>query len=91
MYVVSAVSQACLLVMCFAWKVRQRRLGIDDFGRPLGEVGEAAIEDTPSEDSVSVVIEGELDDAVREDTPLLRPGDVVHRGGILGWIQGSGK
>jgi len=87
---VSAVMQACLLVMCFAWKIRQRRLGIDDFGRPLGGAGEVAIEETLSEeDSVSVVIEG--DEAVREDTPLLKPGGVVHRGGILGWIQGLGK
>lgn len=93
MYAVSAVMQACLLAMCFAWKIRQRRLGIDDFGRPLGEPAEVSVQGTlVEEDGVSVVIEGEVDDeAVREDTPLLKPGDVVRRGGILGWIQGLGK
>lgn len=95
MYAVSAVMQACLLLMCFAWKIRQRRLGIDDFGRPLGEVAEVSegATRTPSEaDSVSVVIEGEVgNDAVREDTPLLKRGSIVRRGGVLGWIQGLGK
>ncbi|KAG6380064.1 hypothetical protein JVT61DRAFT_8146 [Boletus reticuloceps] len=97
MYAVSAVMQACLLIMCFAWKIRQRRLGIDDFGRPLGEAAEVPIEEatsTPSEeeDGVSIVIEGEVgDEAAREDTPLLKPRNVVHRGGVLGWIQRLGK
>ncbi|KAF8128946.1 hypothetical protein EV363DRAFT_1220844 [Boletus edulis] len=97
MYAVSAVMQAFLLIMCFAWKIRQRRLGIDDFGRPLGEAAEAPIEEatsTPSEeeDGVSIVIEGDVDDAAaREDTPLLKSRSVVHRGGVLGWIQGLGK
>jgi len=82
--------------MCFAWKIRQRRLGIDDFGRPLGEAAEVFVEDTtrtPSEENgVSIVIEGEVgDEAVREDTPLLKPGSVVRRGGVLGWIQRLGK
>ena len=27
--------QGCLLVLCFVWKARQRRLGVDDFGKPL--------------------------------------------------------
>lgn len=96
MYAVSAVMQACLLLMCFAWKIRQGRLGIDDFGRPLGEAAEVPVEGatrTPSEeDGVSVVIEGEIgDEAVREDTPLLKSGSIVRRGGVLGWIQGLGK
>lgn len=93
MYAVSAVMQACLLAMCFAWKVRQHRLGIDDFGRPLGEADEVSGQETPREvNGVSVVIEGEVDDeGAREDTPLLKPGGIVRRGGILGWIQGLGK
>jgi len=97
MYAVSAVMQACLLFMCFAWKIRQRRLGIDDFGRPLGEAAAESVEGstgTPcgEEVGVSVVIEGEVnDEAAREDTPLLKPGSVVHRSGVLGWIQGLGK
>lgn len=95
-YAVSAVMQASLLFMCFAWKIRQHRLGIDDFGRPLGEAAEVAAEGaarTPSEeDGVSVAIEGEMsDEAAREDTPLLKSGSIVHRGGVLGWIQRLGK
>jgi len=90
MYAVSAVMQACLLFMCFAWKIRQRRLGIDDFGRPLGEAAsEGATTPSEEEDGVSVVIEGE--ETARENTPLLKRGSVVHRGGVLGWIQGLGK
>lgn len=96
MFAVSAVMQACLLVMCLAWKVRQRRLGIDDFGRPLNEAEDMSVDSparTPSEEEggVSVVIEGELDEAMTEDTPLLKSGNVVHRGGVLGWIQRLGK
>ena len=90
MYAVSAIMQACLLFVCFAWKVRQRRLGIDDFGRPLGEAAADSVEGetrTPSEEEarVSVVTEGdESDETAREDTPLLKPGNVVHRDGVLG-------
>lgn len=35
MFAVSGVMQAILLIMCIAWKIRQRRLNIDDFGHPL--------------------------------------------------------
>ncbi|KLO12529.1 hypothetical protein SCHPADRAFT_875428 [Schizopora paradoxa] len=35
MFAVSGVMQATLLIMCIAWKFRQRRLHIDDFGHPL--------------------------------------------------------
>lgn len=94
MYAVSAVMQAWLLVMCFAWRIRQRNLGIDDFGRPLGKVSAEETEPTPDGevDGVSIVIEGELGDGeARENTPLLKPGGVVHRGGLLSWIQGLGK
>ena len=27
--------QGCLLALCFVWKARQQRLGVDDFGKPL--------------------------------------------------------
>ncbi|KAG9313688.1 hypothetical protein JVU11DRAFT_6035 [Chiua virens] len=95
MYAVSAVMQTWLLFVCLGWKIRQRRLGIDDFGRPLGEAEQVSVEGTiPSEeDGVSVVIEDETVEAVTEDTPLLtlKPGGIVHRGGILGWIQNLGK
>ena len=29
--------QGSLLTMCIFWKIRQRKLGIDDFGNPIGE------------------------------------------------------
>ncbi|CAH7666084.1 hypothetical protein PPACK8108_LOCUS405 [Phakopsora pachyrhizi] len=34
-YFVSGIFQACLLAICITWKVRQKSLGIDDWGRPL--------------------------------------------------------
>lgn len=53
--------QACLLVMCLFWKRRQRRLGIDDFGRPLldGMNGQ-------------IVVHEPNDEAHDESAPLLR-------------------
>ena len=35
MFAVSGVLQSLLLIMCICWKVRQKRMGIDDFGHPL--------------------------------------------------------
>ncbi|TKY90051.1 hypothetical protein EX895_000049 [Sporisorium graminicola] len=37
-YVLTGVLQLVLLVLCVAWRIRQRRAGIDDFGRPLAPV-----------------------------------------------------
>ncbi|KAJ3563317.1 hypothetical protein NP233_g9016 [Leucocoprinus birnbaumii] len=34
-YLVAGLMQSSLLIMCIAWKIRQRRLGIDDFGNPV--------------------------------------------------------
>ena len=34
-FAVAAVLQGCLLIMCCIWKIRQNKLGIDDFGNPL--------------------------------------------------------
>jgi uncharacterized protein with PQ loop repeat len=34
-FAVAAILQGCLLVMCCVWKIRQDKLGIDDFGKPL--------------------------------------------------------
>ena len=31
-FAVAAVMQGCLLIMCCIWKIRQNKLGIDDFG-----------------------------------------------------------
>ena len=35
-YVVAALLQGILLVLCVAWKLRQRYEGIDDYGRYIG-------------------------------------------------------
>lgn len=36
MFLVAAIMQGILLFLCICWKVRQRKLHIDDFGHPLG-------------------------------------------------------
>jgi hypothetical protein len=41
-YAAAGIMQGSLLVMCICWKVRQRRLDIDDFGRPLHSHSTAA-------------------------------------------------
>lgn len=38
MYLVAAIMQGILLVLCLAWKRRQHRLGIDDFGIPIPSI-----------------------------------------------------
>ena len=35
-FLVAALLQGCLLIMCITWKIRQRKLGIDDFGKRVG-------------------------------------------------------
>jgi hypothetical protein len=37
-YVLTGVLQLVLLVLCIAWRFRQRRAGIDDYGRPLASI-----------------------------------------------------
>ena len=57
MFLVAAIMQGVLLVMCLCWKVRQRNLRIDDFGRPLEECEEESVEDSMEEDIVSITAE----------------------------------
>ena len=67
MYAVSALMQAILLVMCFIWKIRQRRLGIDDFGHPIVSSrpdGPLLVETDDRQP-----IEQALQDAVDEEAP----------------------
>ncbi|KAH9034737.1 hypothetical protein EDB85DRAFT_1946470 [Lactarius pseudohatsudake] len=63
MFLVAAVMQGILLTLCICWKVRQRRLHIDDFGHPLG------IEFPPPEPPITHESEdrGSIDEAL-EDT-----------------------
>jgi len=59
MFLVAALMQGVLLVMCLCWKVRQRRLGIDDFGHPLTDSPpeDESVEDSMEEDIVSITAE----------------------------------
>ena len=34
-FAITAVMQGCLLIMCCVWKIRQDKLGVDDFGNPV--------------------------------------------------------
>jgi hypothetical protein len=87
MFAVSAAMQGSLLVMCFVWKVRQKKLGIDDFGITRSHLP-SAVSDA-IEDEAGVLPEptsgtqtngsegGGMDDvaasraSVTEQTPLL--------------------
>ncbi|VDC04310.1 unnamed protein product [Peniophora sp. CBMAI 1063] len=76
-FVVAAGMQAILLTLCICWKVRQNRLHIDDFGRPLPpDVMVTAASPAPDEPaSVQARIEAAMD----ERAPLLGPEGVrVH-------------
>jgi len=69
MFLVAAIMQGILLVLCLCWKVRQRRLHIDDFGHPLrdsplpeipvdeGESNEESVEGSMEEDLISITAE----------------------------------
>ena len=91
MFAVSGVMQAMLLVMCLFWKVRQRRLGIDDFGHPLDsstvlhDGGDDEDEDGP----VRVPDEEIVRAMIGENTPLLKSGRRRELG--AGRRFGSGK
>lgn len=62
--------QATLLIMCFVWRHRQHKLGIDDFGHPLHEGDERSFEE--SEVQVEGLGDRDGDDTeAGEDTPLL--------------------
>jgi hypothetical protein len=52
MFLVAAVMQGILLFMCLCWKIRQRRLRIDDFGQPLRNSPLPALPDDDEEDSM---------------------------------------
>lgn len=59
--------QASLLVMCIAWKIRQRKLGVDDFGHPVDQSGSS----TPdSEDQVPGLVVEENEDTLAVQAAL---------------------
>ncbi|KAF7290315.1 hypothetical protein HMN09_01289500 [Mycena chlorophos] len=72
-FAVAGMMQFTLLSICIAWKLRQRRLQIDDFGNPLDSSSAArardpeiaaAAEDADEEESVPGLVVGEEEDAV---------------------------
>ncbi|TFK21006.1 hypothetical protein FA15DRAFT_646220 [Coprinopsis marcescibilis] len=73
-FAIAAVMQGMLLTMCILWKLRQKKLGIDDFGVPNQPAG---IEDgTPTvivtQPSDSPVVSSSTE-PISEQTPLLGP------------------
>lgn len=69
MYAVSGVMQAILLVMCFIWKARQRRLGIDDFGHPLNPTALDAPAPMIRGADGGETVEDAVEEAIEEDVP----------------------
>lgn len=102
MFAVSGIMQAILLVICIAWKIRQRRLNIDDFGNPLPmpdsdspvhfRQGSSSV---PVQQAVETAIEEPVPDIeivramLGEDTPLLKNGRrrSSSRKSSKGWFQ----
>lgn len=89
--------QATLLIMCFVWRRRQHKLGLDDFGHPVHDGDERSFDEAGESDGL-VGVEGvhhhrdagQLESAVAdaESTPLLTKGS--DRDGAkswLGWLQ----
>jgi uncharacterized protein with PQ loop repeat len=52
-YAAAGIMQGSLLVMCICWKIRQKRLDIDDFGRPLHSQHREAIHTTAADPSTN--------------------------------------
>jgi hypothetical protein len=70
MFLVAAIMQGVLLFMCICWKVRQRRLRIDDFGRPLRD---SPLPELPSADRLD---DGESVEEAMEDDSIMEE-DIV--------------
>ncbi len=84
MFLVAAIMQGVLLIMCICWKVRQHRLHIDDFGHPLGTEFQLPSEphitqESEERESIEEAVEDTLDEDLvsisyeeAEQAPLLR-------------------
>ncbi|KAH9927539.1 hypothetical protein B0H21DRAFT_763138 [Amylocystis lapponica] len=98
-YAVAGALQATLLTMCLFWRARQRRLGIDDFGKRKDDVSSpVSVTRGPDEgllveDAVDAAVETDVrslvdDEQNGEETPLLKQGRQSgdgHRVG--GWLK----
>ncbi|KJA29666.1 hypothetical protein HYPSUDRAFT_81319 [Hypholoma sublateritium FD-334 SS-4] len=81
-FLFSAILQGILLAMCIVWKIRQRRLRVDDFGRPMDP--QPYVLDEPASvisapDDYPIIVREDtarsVDEPVAEEdeeTPLLR-------------------
>ena len=88
--------------MCLAWTVRQRRLGIDDFGNPLTPsstdpsiiITRGPEDGQPVEDAVHDAVEADVHSdrsadsvtPVDEATPLLKNDKDQRSRGLLSWL-----
>ncbi|KDQ32676.1 hypothetical protein PLEOSDRAFT_1032971, partial [Pleurotus ostreatus PC15] len=94
-FAVAGVMQGTLLVMCIFWKVRQQRLGIDDFGHSLASPTaalESAVETDLRAHSDSRIDAAQAEDSER--TPLLgnptkdnEAGGHETNHGWFGWLR----
>lgn len=80
MFLVAAIMQGVLLVMCLCWKVRQRRLRIDDFGRPLRN---SPLPELPTTDEPDDGDSDDEEDSMEEDTISISPED-AEQASLLG-------
>ncbi|KAI0088322.1 hypothetical protein BDY19DRAFT_994229 [Irpex rosettiformis] len=101
-YAAAGILQGILLVMCILWKLRQRELGLDDFGNPLGcpdmqdtpvPVAQGPIDGERVPEAVSAAVETDIhnvhEEQVTEVTPLLKQDEAPSKGkDWLGWIRG---
>jgi hypothetical protein len=84
MFLVAAIMQGFLLIMCICWKVRQQKLRIDDFGHPLRN---SPLPELPSadrlDDGESVEETMEDGDAMEEDIVSISPAE-AEQAALLG-------
>lgn len=92
----AGILQGLLLIMCICWLIRQRRLGIDDFGNPIDPLPESPIgvAIVPDEGApVEVAVDDAVDSDVRydsgEQTPLLSTKQDERRTGLWTWLGGG--
>ncbi|TFK71134.1 hypothetical protein BDN72DRAFT_870083 [Pluteus cervinus] len=69
-FAVAGVMQGTLLTMCILWKVRQQRLGIDDFGNPINPPLDTSIPGLVVEQDGPLVVTTALEAALEVDTPV---------------------
>ncbi len=83
MFLVAAIMQGILLVMCISWKVRQRRLRIDDFGRPLRN---SPLPEVPSADGADdgESVEGADEDDYMEEDIVSISAEEAERASLMG-------